>query len=114
MIHNELSALYLENQRNEVFLLKEIQRKLKEFEITKEDPLIDVAGGMGFPFLDLERLGYNIQYSDASRRAKKNGRKRCTKSRKSSFARMERLGRKSWKKQIQVCCLHRTITTLLY
>ena len=59
----------ISKHRNEKKYLESIDRVFSLFRIKREDNIIDVAGGLGFPYLDLERRGFNITYSDGSKNA---------------------------------------------
>jgi len=63
---DEVSSRVIKNSRNEPILLESILKKMEELKVPKHGQIIDIAGGLGFPFLDLESRGFLITYADGS------------------------------------------------
>ena len=63
---DEISAGVVKNHRDEPVLLESILKKSQEFGLKEDSKFIDVAGGLGFPFFDLEARGLDVIYSDGS------------------------------------------------
>ncbi|MCK4590000.1 MAG: class I SAM-dependent methyltransferase [Nanoarchaeota archaeon] len=52
--------------RNKIVLVNRLEELLVAHGITEKSTILDVAGGFGFPSIDLARRGYQIVYSDGS------------------------------------------------